>query len=110
MAGPKDFTNTFEQFEFKVGGRWVFTMHGPNGASFANENVSREIEPDTRLVIEHISLPWSRLTVTLTPRGESTRLVWSQESESPEFTAKIRPVCEPANEQNLDRLQSFLGN
>ncbi len=31
--GPSGFTNTFEQFEFKPGGRWVFVMHGPNGAN-----------------------------------------------------------------------------
>jgi uncharacterized protein YndB with AHSA1/START domain len=28
--GPKDFTKTFGQFEFKPGGRWVFVMRGPN--------------------------------------------------------------------------------
>ncbi len=39
--GPKDFTNTFEQFEFAPGGRWVFVMHGPNGANYANESVFR---------------------------------------------------------------------
>jgi uncharacterized protein YndB with AHSA1/START domain len=93
--GPKDFANTFQQFDFKVGGRWVFTMHGPNGADFANENVFREIEPYTRLVIEHTSLPWYRLTVTLTPRGDSTYLVWNQEFESPEFAAKIRRFASP---------------
>ena len=43
--GPEGFTNTFEQFEFKVGGRWVFVMHGPNGANYPNESVFREIQP-----------------------------------------------------------------
>jgi uncharacterized protein YndB with AHSA1/START domain len=47
--GPKDFTNTFERFEFTPGGRWVFAMHGPNGASYPNESVFREIEPDSRI-------------------------------------------------------------
>ena len=46
--GPSGFTNTFEQFEFKPGGRWVFVMHGPNGANYPNESVFREIQPDTR--------------------------------------------------------------
>ena len=41
--GPKDFTNTFEQFEFKPGGRWVFVMHGPNGTNYPNESDFREI-------------------------------------------------------------------
>lgn len=28
--GPKGFSVTTELFEFRVGGHWVFTMHGPN--------------------------------------------------------------------------------
>jgi uncharacterized protein YndB with AHSA1/START domain len=41
--GPNGFTNTFAQFDFTPGGRWVFVMHGPNGADYPNENVFREI-------------------------------------------------------------------
>lgn len=108
--GPKDFTNTFERFEFKPGGRWVFVMHGPNGASYPNESVFREIEPDTRIVLEHVVKPWYKLTVTLTPRGGQTHLAWVQEFESPEVAAKMRPLSGTANEQVLDRLQALLAN
>jgi uncharacterized protein YndB with AHSA1/START domain len=106
--GPKDFTNTFEQFEFTSGGRWVFVMHGPNDANYPNENVFREIQPHTKIVIEHVGTPWYRLTVTLTARGNQTHLAWLQEFESPEFAAKMRPICQTANEQNLDRLEAIL--
>ena len=106
--GPDGFTNTFEIFEFTPGGRWVFTMHGPNGANYANECVFREIEPDARLVIEHVVPPWFRLTVMLTAFGQETRLAWVQEFESPEMAEKLRDVVEPSNEQNLDRLQALL--
>ena len=108
--GPKDFTNTFEQFEFRPGGEWVFVMHGPNGANYPNEAVFREIQPDTKIVIEHVSQPRFTLTVTLTARGDQTHLAWIQEFESPEVAARMRPICEPANEQNLDRLQSLLAS
>lgn len=108
--GPSGFTNTFEQFEFTPGGRWVFVMHGPNGANYANESVFREIEPDSRIVIEHVVKPWYRLTVTLAPDGDQTRLSWVQEFESPEAAAKMRRLSETANEQNLDRLQSLLAS
>ena len=108
--GPSGFTSTFEQFEFKPGGRWVFVMHGPNGASYPNESVFREIQPDSRIVIEHVVKPWFRLTVTLTARGDGTLLAWLQEFESPEVAAKMRGLCDTANEQNLDRLQSFLAS
>jgi uncharacterized protein YndB with AHSA1/START domain len=108
--GPKDFTNTFQQFEFKPGGQWVFVMHGPNGANYPNESVFREIEPDARIVIEHVVQPRFKLTVTLIPRGDQTQLSWVQEFENPEVAAQIRSLCTTANEQNLDRLQALLAS
>jgi len=108
--GPKDFTNTFEQFEFTPGGRWVFVMHGPTGANYANESVFREIQPQKKIVIEHVVKPWYRLTVTLTARGDHTHVAWDQEFENPDVAAKMRPLSETANEQNLDRLQSLLAS
>jgi hypothetical protein len=85
-------------------------MHGPNGASHPNESVFREILPDSRIVIEHVVKPWYRLTVTLAAEGDQTRLAWVQEFDSPEAAARMRRISEPANEQNLDRLQSLLAS
>jgi uncharacterized protein YndB with AHSA1/START domain len=108
--GPNGFRNTFEQFEFTPGGRWVFVMHGPNGVNYPNESVFREIQPDTRIVIDHVSAPRFTLSVLLTAQGDKTHLVWIQAFESPDVAAQVRPICEPANEQNLDRLQSLLAS
>ncbi len=106
--GPDGFTNTFEQFEFKPGGRWAFIMHGPDGADYPNESFFREIEPDTKIVIEHVVKPWFRLTIALAARGEQTRLSWVQEFENAEIAARMRLLSQTANEQNLDRLESVL--
>ncbi len=106
--GPIGFTNSFALFEFQPGGRWVFVMHGPDGVNYNNECVFREIQPDHKIVIEHVVEPWFQLTVTLTARGNETHLDWVQEFASAEVCSKLRPICEPANEQNLDRLQSLL--
>ena len=106
--GPNGFTNTFEQFDFRPGGRWVFVMHGPDGADYPNECVFRDIQPDTRVVIEHVVKPWFKLTVTLSSSDDQTHLTWVQEFESPEVAAQLRPVCQPSNEQNLDRLEALL--
>lgn len=108
--GPKDFSNTFEKFEFKQGGRWVFAMHGPNGVNYANESVFREILTESRIVIEDISPPHFVLTVTLTARGDQTHLTWNQQFDDAEIAAKLRPIVVPANEQNLDRLQTLLAS
>lgn len=108
--GPSGFTNTFQQFEFKPGGRWVFVMHGPNGIDYPNESVFQEIQPDIKIVIDHVVQPLFTLTVILTPRGDQTHLSWVQEFETPEIAAKLRQICEPANEQNLDRLSAVIAN
>lgn len=106
--GPTGFTSTFERFEFRPGGRWVFVMHGPNGADYPNESDFREVRPDARIVIEHVVKPWYLLTVTLTARSEQTHVAWVQEFESPEVAARMRRLCGTANEQVLDRLQALL--
>lgn len=106
--GPAGFTNTFQEFEFRPGGRWVFVMHAPNGLDYDNESFFREIEPYSRIVIEHVVTPWFRLTVTLSEEGGRTALTWQQEFESAEMAERMRPLSETANEQNLDRLEAVL--
>lgn len=83
-------------------------MHGPDGVDHRNENIFREIEPDRRIVIEHIVQPHFVLTVTLTPRGEKTHLSWVGELDDAESAAKIRAFAVPGIEQVLDRLQALL--
>jgi uncharacterized protein YndB with AHSA1/START domain len=106
--GPKDFTNTFEVFEFRPGGHWKFVMHGPDGSHPRNESVFLELDEPSRLVIHHVSLPRYVLTVTLAPDAGGTAITWSQEFEDAAVAARIRHIVEPANEQNLDRLESVL--
>ena len=106
--GPKDFTNTFETYEFKNGGRWIFVMHAPNGQNYPNENHFKEIIHNQKVVIEHVLDPKFILSMTLIPEDKHTRLVWEQDFETVELANSLKPMCEPANEQNLDRLQAIL--
>ncbi len=106
--GPAGFTNTFELFDFAPGGKWIFTMHAPGGAAFPNESIFREVEPDSRIVLEHVVKPWYRLTLSLTPGDGGTLLTWYQEFETPEMAAKMHALCTTANEQVLDRLEAVL--
>ena len=85
-------------------------MHGPNGANYANESAFREIQPNTKIVIEHVVKAWYRLTVTLIARADQTHLPWSQEFESPEVAERTRPLGKTDNEQNLDWLQSLFAS
>lgn len=102
--GPAGFTNTFSTCDFRNGGRWIFTMHGPDGHSYANESVFAEIEPPHKVVIQHISKPGYLLTITLVPRAGGTLLSWSQAFDDARVGQRLESIVVPANEQNLDRL------
>lgn len=102
--GPAGFTNTFTLCEFRPGGRWVYTMHGPNGGKHPNESVFAEIEPSARVVIRHVSSPRYRLTIGLAASPAGTTVSWEQVFEDSAFAERVRHIVVPANEQNLDRL------
>jgi len=103
--GPAGFSNTFAVCEFRPRGRWSFVMHGPDGRNYPNENVFTEIEPDRKVVIDHVSEPRFRLTVTLeaAPEGGTT-VSWAQAFADSEVAHRVEHIVVPANEQNLDRL------
>jgi len=106
--GPAGFRNSFDVCEFRPGGAWQFTMHGPDGAKYWNESTFLEIERDRKVVIQHLSAPRFGLTVTLAPRGAATWLAWEQAFEDPAVAEAVRHIVVPANEQNLDRLAAEL--
>lgn len=107
--GPAGFTNHFESFDFRPGGRWVFEMVGPDGTRYPNESQFTAIEADHQVVIRHACAPLFTLTITLEASGGGTRLHWQQVLDDPDVAAAVAHIVEPANEQNLDRLGAELG-
>jgi Activator of Hsp90 ATPase homolog 1-like protein len=83
-------------------------MHGPDGSTYPNENLFRELQTASKVVIQHVSPPHFRLTVTLAAHPTGTGITWVQEFEDPAMAARVRHIVAPANEQNLDRLLSVL--
>jgi uncharacterized protein YndB with AHSA1/START domain len=106
--GPDGFTNEFETFEFKEGGRWTFVMVGPDGAHYPNQSVFTELEPASRVVIRHDCQPFFTLTVQLTQVADVTHLQWQQVFDDAHIAQAVKAIVEPANEQNLDRLAQVL--
>ncbi|MGO9445695.1 MAG: SRPBCC family protein [Thiobacillaceae bacterium] len=104
--GPDGFSNTFENFEFKNGGVWRFTMHGPDGSNYPNEATFSSIEPNRGVVVKHVSQPHFTLSIRLEPTATGTTVTWEQAFESPDVAASIKHIVEPANEQNLSRWQA----
>lgn len=107
--GPQGFANTFQTFEFREGGAWVFTMHGPDGTDYPNQSEFLEIVAPTRVRIRHLNLPHFDLSITLQPSATGTRLSWEGVFEDTAFAEKARQFLETANEQNLDRLAREVG-
>ncbi len=102
--GPAGFTNTFSEFEFKTGGKWVFVMHGPDGKNYPNESEFAEIIPEQKVVIRHIVQPVFTLTILISSTGNGSLVEWIQEFESEEVAKNVAHIVIPSNEQNLDRL------
>ena len=92
------------------GGRWTFVMHGPDGSHHHNENVFLDVQPPSRVVVQHVSAPRFVLTVTLAPHDQGTSLIWVQVFEDASVAARVRHIVEPANEENLDRLAAVLAD
>jgi uncharacterized protein YndB with AHSA1/START domain len=51
--GPRGFSTTIEQMDFRVGGVWQQTMHGPDGTNYPNRSVFLEIVEPERIVYSH---------------------------------------------------------
>src|SRR5829696_1243463 len=104
--GPAGFTNTFQVCEFQPGGRWIYTMHSPNGGNPENESVFELIDPPRKIVIRHTSQPLYRLTIDLIPTLAEMIVSWSQEFDDENVESRIEKIVRPSNEQNLDRLSA----
>lgn len=107
--GPNGFTCTFDTFDFREGGEWIFTMHAPDGTNFANHNVFDEIVENARIVMRHVGAPKFTMTMLFDDEGEGTRLTWIHEFESEHVLNSISKLAEQGREENFDRLEKAVG-
>lgn len=102
--GPTGFTNTIHKYEFTPGGRWLLTMHGPDGKDYPNESRFTRIVQDRLFEVEHLSGHHFVLTLELQPHAEGTRVMWRQTFDTNEHYEQLAKFVAEANEQNLERL------
>lgn len=109
--GPAGFSNTFHHFDLRPGGRWKFTMHGPEKGHYENEVEFLRIEPPALIAWDRISQPLFRVVTTLDKAEDGkTELVFRMQFESKEACDKIRKFAVDKNEENFDRLENVLRN
>ena len=104
--GPKGFTNTFEEFDLRPGGRWRFVMHGPEKGNYRNDCEFTEIIEPTLISWKRHSKPHFRVLVTFEKiSSDQTRVIFKQIFDSADECNKIKPFVEDKNEENLDKLE-----
>ena len=107
--GPSGFTNTFEAFDFRDGGAWRFVMHGPNGAAYPMRKTFVAIRKPEVIILDHEDpVHGFRMFMNFYAAEGGTTLDWNMAFDHAEEAARVRPFVEPANEQNLDRLEQRL--
>ena len=104
--GPKGFTNTFNEFDFRAGGMWKFVMHGPEAGHYNNEVEFIRIDKPSLIYWKRHSQPYFKILATFEKLSENeTKLVFKMIFETAEECSKLRPHVEDKNEENFDRLE-----
>ena len=107
--GPAGFTNTFEEFDFRVGGRWRFVMHGPEKGNYANECEFIKIEEPKLIAWKRHSKPLFQVVASFEElSANETNLVFRMVFDTPEECDKIKRFAVDKNEENFDKLENEL--
>ena len=104
--GPSGFTNTFNEFDFRVGGKWRFIMHGPEKGNYANECEFIKIDKPSLIAWKRYSKPIFQVVAMLEEiSDEQTKLVFKMLFDTAEECDKLRPFVVDKNEENFDKLE-----
>jgi uncharacterized protein YndB with AHSA1/START domain len=108
--GPAGFTNTFHTFDLRPGGKWSFTMHGPEKGNYHNECEFIAIEKPKLIAWKRHSKPLFKVLATFDALpGNKTKLLFKMIFDSEEECNKLKPFVVDKNEENFDRLEVELG-
>lgn len=113
--GPTGFTTTTQAFEFRVGGEWLFVMHGPDGTDYPNWISWTEIAPPERIVLLHGTSPGDpnafESVLSFAPAGAATRIelrtVFPTQAMRDQAVEKYHAI--EGGQQTLDKLAAYVG-
>jgi uncharacterized protein YndB with AHSA1/START domain len=109
--GPEGFTSTIHTMEFKDGGEWNLTLHGPDGINYPNKSIFREIVPFKKIVFEHFN-PHFITTVLFVPEDKETQIHWTLLFDTAEMYDTIVKAhkADEGQKQNIKKLERYLSN
>lgn len=114
--GPDGFTNTFHEIDVRVGGTWLFTMHGPDGVDYPNRIVFTEIVPMQRISFLHDSgegdpHPFHGTASFLETEGKTTVTLANEFASKEERDRIVEEVgAIEGGKQTLGRLAAYVEN
>ncbi len=116
--GPRGFTLTTHSKDLRVGGTWVYTMHGPDGTDWENVTVYHEVVEPTKgrpgkLVYDHGGgadrPPLFRVTVLFSESDGKTTMDMTMAFATAEMAAESRKFIKKAGgESTWDRFAEYL--
>lgn len=104
--GPKGFTNTFNEFDFRQGGKWSFIMHGPEKGNYANECEFVQIEKPNLITWKRFSKPLFNVVFQFEEVAkDQTKIIFKMIFDSAAECNKIKIFAVDKNEENFDKLE-----
>jgi uncharacterized protein YndB with AHSA1/START domain len=110
--GPDGFPNEEVKMDFRLGGRWTFTLVGPDGTRFPNEIILKELDPPGRMVFDHGDGQriWFETTITLEEKEGGTlvrlRQIFPDRPSRDEVVEKYGAI--EGGKQHLAKLEKYL--
>lgn len=104
--GPAGFTNSFNEFDFKVGDKWSFIMHELDKGNYTNECKFIKIEEPNLIAWErHSQTLFQVLTTFEEVEGGKTIVVFKMLFNTAEECSKLKKFVIDRNEENFDKLE-----
>jgi uncharacterized protein YndB with AHSA1/START domain len=112
--GPNGFTNTIHAMDVRIGGKWSFIIHGPDGTDYPNCIVYQEVVKPSKLVFLHGADENDpnafHVTVMFDEEAGKTliqmRVVFVSKADK-DFKVDVVGAIE-GNRQTMDKLEAYL--
>lgn len=111
--GPRGFSITTKSKDLRPGGKWIYTMHGPDGVDYPNVTTYFVVEPLKRLEYDHGAnenqKALFRVNVLFSESEGKTTMKMTMTFESPEFAKQMSGFIKQAGGNSTwDRLGEYL--
>jgi uncharacterized protein YndB with AHSA1/START domain len=112
--GPDGFTNTITEMDVKVGGQWLFTMHGPDGKDWPNRIIYRTVTKPSYLAFDHDGGEDDKSghrflgEIELFEEGHKTRIELRMTEATLEARDFVAQFAVAGGQQNLERLAAYV--